>query len=297
VVTSPARREVVSYFRAMWSLSERRSCELSSMYRSSWRYQHRRGDDGELRRRLLELAGIYPRYGYEMLTKLLRREGFCANVKRVRRVYHEERLMVRKRPRKKLVAAAPREKPVAPDAPNRRWSMDYMRDTLSNGRPFRLFNLIDDGSREALCIEVGFSLPAPRVVLILEEVVGERGYPAEIVVDNGPEFVSQALDTWAARHGVHLRFIRPGKPVENCFIESFNGTLRRDCLDAHWFEDLSDARRQLEAWRDDYNHHRPHSGLGDLTPAEFAALWEPPAPDGPQTPQPLQRINQPRLSP
>jgi putative transposase len=285
VVTLPARREVASFFRESFSLSERRSCRLANLQRSSMRYEPRRQVDPRFRKRLLELAATYPRYGYELLTKKLRREGLLVNEKRVRRLYLLEGLKLRSKPRKKLVAAAPREKSVTPDVPNRRWSMDFMRDTLGNGRPFRTFNLIDDGSREALRIEVDFSLTAERVVRALEEVAEARGLPEEIVMDNGPEFASKGLDAWAARSGVKLRFIRPGKPVENCFVESFNGTFRRDCLDAHWFEDLPHARRVIESWRLDFNHDRPHSGLGDLAPAEFAALREPTAPSGPQTPR------------
>lgn len=285
MVTLPARREVASFFRASWSLSERRSCELAAVQRSSVRYRARRVVDPRFRERLLQLAALYPRYGYELLTQKLRREGQLVNEKRVRRLYLLEGLKLRSRPRRKLVAAAPREKSVTPDSPNRRWSMDFMRDSLGNGRPFRTFNVIDDGSREALRIEVDYSLTSERVVRALEELADERGLPQEIVMDNGPEFASKRLDAWAARAGVKLRFIRPGKPVENCFVESFNGTFRRDCLDAHWFEDLTHARRVIESWRNDFNHDRPHSGLGGLAPAEFAALREPTAPSGPQTPR------------
>ena len=273
MVTLPARREVVGYFRASWSTSERRSCGLASVQRSSVRYRHRRKADPALLARLLELAALYPRYGYELLTRKLRREGHRVNEKRVRRLYLLEGLKLRSKPRKKLVAAAPREKSPTPDQPNRRWSMDFMRDTLGNGRPFRTFNVIDDGSREALRIEVDYSLTAQRVVRALEELAEERGLPEEIVMDNGPEFASKHLDAWAAGCGVQLRFIRPGKPIENCFVESFNGTFRRDCLDAHWFQDLAHARRVIESWRLDFNHHRPHSGVGGLAPAEFAALY------------------------
>lgn len=283
MVTLPARREVAKYFRESWSISERQSCELATVARSSVRYRSVRKDDPQPLARLLELATLYPRYGYAMLTKKLRREGFAVNVKRIRRLYLREGLRLRSKPRKKLIASAPRERSPTPDAPNRRWSMDFMRDALGDGRPFRTFNVIDVGSRESLCIEVDFSLPAERVVRVLDQIVEERGCPEEIVVDNGPEFASKVLDEWAARHGVELRFIRPGKPVENCFVESFNGTFRKDCLDAHWFEDLEDARRVIESWRFDYNHDRPHSGVGDLAPAEFAALREPPAPSSPQT--------------
>jgi len=285
VVTLPARRQVASYFREEWSISQRRSCQLATVARSSARYRSKRQEDPKLLARLLELAALYPRYGYSMLTKKLRREGHRVNVKRIRRMYLREGLKLRSKPRRKLVAAAPREKSPTPDAPNRRWSMDFMRDALWNGRPFRTFNVLDDGSREALRIEVDFSLPASRVVRVLDELLEERGCPEEIVIDNGPEFASKELDAWAARNGVKLRFIRPGRPVENCFVESFNGTFRKDCLDANWFEDLEHARRVIESWRLDYNHDRPHSGVGDLAPAEFAALREPPAPSGPQTPR------------
>jgi putative transposase len=285
VVTLPARREVACFFRESFSLSQRRSCRLANLQRSSVRYEPRRQVDPRFRHRLPELAAHYPRYGYELLTKKLRREGLLVNEKRVRRLYLLEGLKLRSKLRKKLVAAAPREKSVTPDVPNRRWSMDFMRDTLGNGRPFRTFNLIDDGSREALRIEVDFSLTAERVVRALEEIAEDRGLPEEIVMDNGPEFASKHLDAWAVHRGVKLRFIRPGRPVENCFVESFNGTFRRDCLDAHWFEDLPHARRVIESWRLDFNHDRPHSGLGDLAPAEFAALREPTAPSGPQTPR------------
>jgi putative transposase len=258
---------------------------LAKLDRSTARYKTRREADPRLLTRLFELAALYQLYGYEMLAKKLRREGFLVNVKRIRRLYLLEGLKLRSKPRKKLIAAAHREKSVVPDRPNRRWSMDFMRDALGNGRPFRTFNVIDDGSREALVIEVDFSLPPERVVRVLEQIAEERGVPQEIVVDNGPDFVSKALDLWAAPRGVTLRFIRPGKPVENCFVESFNGTFRKDCLDAHWFEDLRHARRVIESWRSDYNKERPHSGLGDLAPAEFAALREPAAPSGPQTPK------------
>lgn len=283
MVTSSARREVVQFFRESWSLSQRRGCELAGACRSSIRYCHRRPDDTELRTRLRDLAALHPRYGYEMLGKLVRRQGIAANVKRVRRIYLAEGLKLRQRLRRKLVAAALREKAVTPDRPNKRWSMDFMRDALSDGRPFRTFNVIDDGTREALRIEVDFSLPAERVVRVLDELAEERGLPEEIVVDNGPEFASKALDAWAAGQGVKLRFIRPGHPVENCFVESFNGTFRRECLDANYFVELADARQIIEPWRLNYNLHRPHSGLGDLTPAEFAALREPTAPSSPQT--------------
>ena len=269
-MTSPARREVVGYFRASWSLSERRSCTLASLQRSTARYRARRVDYPRLRARLLELAALYPRYGYELLTRKLRREGFRVNPKRVLRLYREERLMLRKKPRKKLVSAAPREKSTPPSLPNRRWSMDFMRDTLADGRPFRTLNVLDDGSREALRIEVDFCLTGERVARALDQVAADRGLAEEIVVDNGPEFASKALHAWAYRRGVKLHFIDPGKPVQNAFIESFNGTCRDDCLNQELFIDVLDAKRKIEAWRRQYNEERPHSSLGLRTPADFA---------------------------
>lgn len=285
MVTLPARREVASYFRESWHISQRRSCQLAAVARSTIRYRSTRQDDPKLLARLLALARSYPRYGYPLLWKKLRREGFLVNIKRIRRLYNREGLKLRSKPRKKLIAAAPREKSPTPSGPNLRWSMDFMRDALSDGRPFRTFNVLDEGSRESLCIEVDFSLPASRVVRALRELADERGLPQEILLDNGPEFISKELDAWAHANGVTLRFSRPGKPVDNCFVESFNGTFRRDCLDAHYFQDLGHARRVIESWRRDYNHDRPHSGVGDLAPAEFAALRKPTASSGPQTPK------------
>ena len=157
-----------------------------------------------------------------------------------------------------------------PSRVNERWSMDFTSDTLADGRPFRTFNVVDDFSRECLALEVDTSLPGLRVVRVLERLVAERSCPKAIVIDNGPEFTGKALDAWAYRRGVQLQFIRPGKPVENAFIESFNGKFRDECLNEHWFTGINDARFTIETWRRDYNLVRPHSSLGGLTPADFA---------------------------
>jgi putative transposase len=200
---------------------------------------------------------------------LLRREGWAVNRKRVYRIYREERLSVRRK-RRKRVAAAPREALPLPSGPNERWSMDFMADTLADGRTFRTLNIVDDFSREAVAIEVGRSIPGSRVVRLLDRLARTRGLPQTLVMDNGPEFTSRVLDQWAYKHCIELHFIQPGKPVQNAFVESFNGKFRDECLNQSWFVSLADAGRGIEAWRLEYNRVRPHSSLGNLTPEEFA---------------------------
>ena len=248
-------------------MSERRACRLVGAGRSSVRYRSRRGGDEELRERLKSLAVERRRWGYKRLHVLLRREGFAVNHKRVYRLYREEGLTVRRRKRKRI--SVPRREKVAPVQPCERWSMDFISDTLWNGRRFRSLTIVDDFTREAAAIEVDTSLPAARVIGVLERLEQERGLPRRIVVDNGPEFAGKALDAWAYSKGIELQFIQPGKPVENAYIESFNGRFRDECLSEHWFTSLSDARGTIERWRRDYNEVRPHGSLGYRTPAEF----------------------------
>jgi putative transposase len=195
-------------------------------------------------------------------------EGHAVNRKRVYRLYCEEGLRLRRR-RRKHVAATPREKLAAATRPNERWSMDFMSDEFEDGRALRLLNLVDDHTRECPAIEVDRSLPATRVIECLERAGAEYGFPETIVVDNGPEFASKALHAWAYRRGIQLHFIDPGKPVQNAFIESFNGSCRNECLNQELFVDVDDARRKIERWRRHYNEERPHSGLGHRAPAEF----------------------------
>lgn len=221
--------------------------------------------------RLRAWAARRPRWGYRMLHWALGQEGWVVNRKRVYRLYREEGLRIRRR-RRKQVAAAPREKLAAATRPNERWSMDFMSDELEDGSPLRLLNVVDDLTRECPGIEVDRSLPAARVIECLERAGEEYGFPETIVVDNGPEFASKALHAWAYRRGIQLHFIEPGKPVQNAFIESFNGRLRDECLNQHWFRSLADARQIVEDWRLDYNRARPHSALGGLTPEEYR-LW------------------------
>jgi putative transposase len=202
------------------------------------------------------------------LTVLLRREGWAVNHKRVYRLYREEGLGVRRRKRKRI-GAVERQVLAIPTRQNERWSMDFISDVLSAGRKFRSLNIVDDFNRECLAAEVDTSITGVRVVRVLEQLREFRGLPQLLVLDNGPEFAGQAVDVWAYEQGVKLHFIEPGKPVQNAFIESFNGKMRDECLNEHWFLSLGEARETIEAWRKDYNEVRPHTSLGNRTPREF----------------------------
>jgi putative transposase len=247
----------------------RRACGLLRFNRASWYYRHRRREDLVFRRRLRELAQARPRFGYLRLHIMLRREGWVVNRKRVHRIYREEGLSVRLTHRRKRVSCL-RVVPPSPSQANERWSMDFVADTLLDGRRFRALTVVDNWSRHSQLIEPDFTLTGTKVVAALERVAKRTGYPQMITVDNGSEFASKALDAWAHEHGVKLDFIRPGKPVENAVIESFNGRFRDECLNTQVFVSLHDARQKIETWRIDYNEHRPHGSLGDLTPKEFA---------------------------
>jgi putative transposase len=263
-----------------YKFSQRRSCGLIQMARSSCRYKTRRASDDELRDRLRALASSRSRFGYRRLHVLVKREGLQVNHKRVYRLYRAEGLAVRRRIRKRLARTA-RPNLDTPTMCDERWSMDFVSDTLADGRTFRTLNVVDEFSRECLAIEVDTSLSGRRVVRVLDGIGATRGLPGTIVTDNGPEFAGQVLDAWAHERGVHLHFIRPGKPVENAFVESFNGRFRDECLNEHWFTSLADARATISTWREDYNRVRPHSSLGDVPPEEFARTAElrsPPAP-------------------
>ena len=270
MVKAASRREAARYLQQTYQVSERRAGRALGLSNSSLRYRSRRPAAEELRRRLRELAAERPRYGYQRLWALLRREGWEVNHKRVYRLYVEEGLKLRKR-RRRLRAQVERVPLALPTQADERYSMDFMRDTLADGRVFRTLNIVDDYTRECLAIEVDTSLPGARVVRVLERLAAAGRRPLHVVVDNGPEFVSKAVDQWAARSGVNLRFIDPGKPMQNGYIESFNGKFRDECLSQHWFISLEEARSVSEEWRIDYNERRPHRSLHHLTPAEFAA--------------------------
>ena len=266
MVTATERRGAVQHAIETAEVSERRACRFTGVARSTLRYERTR-DDTALRTQLETLAVLKPRWGYRRLHWLLARDGWAVNRKRVQRVYREAGLTVRKRKRKRVsVARVPRS---TPQAPNARWSIDFVHDTLGDGRAIRLLTVVDDFTRQSPVIAVDFHLPADRVTQLLEDAARETGLPTAIVCDNGTEFTSQAFDQWAHARGITLEFIRPGKPVENCFVESFNGRLRDECLNESWFVSLRDAQETIEAWRVDYNEARPHSGLGRRTPVEF----------------------------
>jgi putative transposase len=254
-----------------FSMSERRACRLIRLWRSTCKRKSRRIDPEGLRNRLRELAELRRRFGYRRLHALIRREGFKVNKKRTYRIYREEKLSLKIRKRRSF-ASITRVPMPTPTKANQRWSMDFVSDQLGpTGRRFRCLNIVDDYSRECVAIEVDSSLPGERVVRVLERLAFLRGIPRTIVIDNGPEFTGQSLDEWAYKNNVKLDHIRPGKPVENAFIESFNGKFRDECLNDCWFTSLQEAKVLIEKWREDYNKLRPHSSLGNLTPEEFAA--------------------------
>lgn len=266
-MTVSARREVVEFAKSRGH-SERGACALLSLRRSTFRYRHRRQDPEKLVTRLRELAAARPRYGYRFLHQLLRREGHAVNRKRVYRLYRAEGLAVRRRKRRRLRVSRPA--PAAPPTrPNERWAMDFVHDYLADGRRLRTLNVIDTFTRECLAIEVDTSLPGARVVRVLDRLVWEYGLPETVRIDNGPEFISMALDRWAFKHGVKLDFIQPGKPTQNGHVESFNGRFRDECLAQAHFPTLARARVEIELWRVDYNCERPHSALRYETPKAF----------------------------
>lgn len=242
------------------------------MARASLRYQSHRDPQVALRMRLQELAASRVRFGYRRLTVLLRREGWPVNAKRIYRLYTEEGLTVRTKHRTKAAGRARVPQAVA-TAPNQRWSMDFMSARVADGRWFRILTVVDQYTRECLCLLADQSLTGEQVAQALEPVVRQRGAPRSITVDNGSEFASRVMDAWAYRHKIQLDFIRPGKPVENGFIESFNGRLRDECLNVEVFFTLEDVREKLARWQADYNLLRPHSALQDQAPASFAADW------------------------
>jgi putative transposase len=266
------RRQLAEWAAEVHQLSQRRVAGLIPVNRATLRYQHHRDPQEALRVRLRELAGSRVRYGYRRLTVLLKREGWPVNAKRIYRLYTEEGLIVRT-PKRKQRAQRQRIAQGLAARPNQRWSMDFVAQRLADGRWVRVLTVVDQFTRECLTLFADTSLNGERVAMALDKVVSRRGTPQSITVDNGTEFSSKAMDLWAYTNGVHLDFIRPGRPVENGHIESFNGRLRDECLNVEVFFTLADAREKLEHWRRDYNHQRPHSALADRTPAEFAAVW------------------------
>jgi putative transposase len=249
-------------------LSERRACKLLEMDRSSYRYEPQPDRNAALRRELIALARQKPRYGYRRLGVLLERRGLRANHKRLYRLYREERLAVRRLRRKRL--ARPAAAVAMLIRANQEWSMDFVMDGLATGRALRLLTVVDNYTRECLAIEVDSCLSSQRVTRVLEWVMEQRGGPETVRCDNGPEFTSRHFLAWCEERRIGLLHIQPGRPMQNGYIESFNGRLRDECLNANWFATLADAREKIEAWRREYNEERPHSSLNYRTPREFA---------------------------
>ena len=269
MVSPQAKRAAVAVLMTERDFGVTRACGLMGISRSLYRYRSRRPDSAPLRARIEEIAAIKRRYGYRRVYLRLRREGWEVNRKRVYRLYREAGLAVRRRKRKRIGLFERKPLP-KPTAANVSWSMDFVADGLIGGRRLRCLTIVDDCTRECLAIEVDTSITGLRVQAVLDRLAGTRGLPQSITVDNGPEFDSQVLDKWAYRSGVQLSFIRPGKPNENAYIESFNGKFRDECLNEHWFISLAHARSIIEGWRIEYNTERPHSSLGNQTPQEFA---------------------------
>jgi len=256
--------------RETFQIGVTQACRLAGFSRAAWYKPSRARDQSALRLRIRELAMARPRFGYQRIHILLRREGWHVNKKRVRRLYRLEGLQVRMRVRRRKHMALHRGPVPVPTGLHERWSMDFVHDQLFDGRPFRVLTVVDQWSRQSPILEVGFSLTGRDVVAALEGITAVTGVPASITVDHGTEFMSKALEAWAFYRGVQLDFTRPGKPTDNSHIESFNGRLRDEHLNVHQFLSIDHARMLIEAWRIDYNHHRPHSALGHLTPSEFA---------------------------
>ena len=276
MVTPAARREAVAHLRQAYAVSQRRACAVIGADRRSVRYRCRRTDDGALRARLRELAAIRRRFGYRRLHVLLRREGVRLNHKKLRRIYAEERLQVRRRSGRKRALGA-RAPMTIPQGPNQRWSLDFASDALTDGRRFRILAVVDDFTRECLCLVADTSLSGQRVVRALDRIVAERGLPLACVSDNGTELTSMAILHWSQERRIEWHYIAPGKPQQNAFAESFIGRLRDELLNETLFFSLADARRELAIWQHDYNTIRPHSGIGNLPPAEYA--FSPHSPD------------------
>ena len=267
MVSPGQRRAAVTWAEAAYRVSERRACRVLPAARSTIRYRSIKPADAPVRQRLRELAATRLTYGARRLHILLRRDGLVINLKKVHRLYVEEGLQLKPRRRRRRRAATVRTPRAIVSAANERWAMDFMHDTLAGGASVRVFTLIDLFTRECLALEVAPRFTGTDVARVLSAVGDSRGQlPAVIQCDNGTEFTSTALDHWAYWNQVQLDFSRPGKPVDNCVCEAFNGSVRRECLTLHWFASLAEAKATLETWRHEYNTERPHQSLQDRTP-------------------------------
>jgi putative transposase len=242
---------------------------LLKISRTAYRYQAKKPDDSEIQKQLQDIAERKPRWGFKKMYQYLRNQGYDWNHKRVHRVYREMELNLRVKPKKRLPVRTPKPL-VAPVQANISWSLDFMSDSLMNGRAFRTLNIIDDFNREGLWMEADTSLPSERVTRVLDQIAAWRGYSQHLCIDNGPELISNELARWAERHKVVLGFIEPGKPAQNAYMERFNRTFREAVFDAYWFSSLEEVRAIVEEWLNDYNTIRPHEALVGLSPYNYA---------------------------
>ena len=296
MVTPVVERQAVAHLCQLFEVSQRRACQVIEADRTSVRYRSVRPDDAGLRVRLRELAAVRRRFGYRRLLLLLRREGVRVNHKKFRRLYRKERLQVRRRGGRKR-ALGTRSSLSIPQGPNQRWSLDFVSDTLTDSRRFRMLAVVDDYTRECLTLVADTSLSGVRVGRELDVIIARRGSPRTIVSDNGTEFTSMAILRWSQEAGIDWHYIAPGKPTQNAFIESFNGRLRDELLNETLFSSLDHARDALADWKDDYNTVRPHSAIGNLPPAIYAKLSDPVMQRGGSLEQPWGSASRPVASP
>jgi putative transposase len=269
MVTPDAKREAVAHACTEHGVSQRRACEVLAVDRSSVRYRSIRADDADLREAMRRVASERRRFGYRRIHVMLQRQGIDMNLKKLRRLYREEKLQVRRRGGRKR-ALGTRRPMLVPERPNERWSLDFVSDAFTDGRRFRILAVVDDFSRECLALIADTSLSGLRVVRELDAIIALRGRPDTIVSDNGTELTSMAVLRWCQETAVEWHYIAPGKPMQNGFVESFNGRLRDELLNETLFSSLAEARSAITDWKEDYNNHRPHSALGNVPPVEFA---------------------------
>lgn len=270
MVTPDVRRDAVAHACKEHGVSQRRACQALTIDRSSVRYRSLRPDDRELREAMRRVASERRRFGYRRIHVMLAREGIAMNQKKLRRLYREEKLQVRRRGGRKR-ALGTRHPMIVPDRANARWSLDFVSDAFTDGRRFRVLAVVDDFTRECLALVADTSLSGARVARELDAIIAVRGKPGTIVSDNGTELTSMAILKWCEATRVEWHYIAPGKPMQNGFVESFNGRLRDECLNETLFSTIVGARAAIQLWKEDYNHRRPHSALGNITPAEFAS--------------------------
>ena len=269
MVTPDVKRDAVAHAMQEHGVSQRRACVALSVDRSSMRYRSIRPDDASIREAMKKVASERRRFGYRRIHVMLERQGIAMNLKKLRRLYREEKLTVRKRGGRKRALGTRR--PLAlPSRSNERWSLDFVSDAFTDGRRFRVLAVVDDFTRECLCLVADTSLSGARLARELDDLIARRAKPKTIVSDNGTEMTSMAILKWCQQTHVEWHYIAPGKPMQNGFVESFNGSFRDECLNETLFSSLAQARAAIATWKEDYNRNRPHSSLGNITPNEFA---------------------------